>query len=111
MSEEILSKEPIAIPMLNGFLKELKKEGRAKVQDDIADYAKKTSKLTEASCTKAIAELKELSIPGMTSELIISLVNVMPITMTEIRAVLSGKTNINPENFKRIHEVLVKYAG
>jgi DNA-directed RNA polymerase subunit F len=111
MSEEILSKEPIAIPMLNGFLKEAKKEDRAKVQDEIADYAKKTSKLTEASCTKLVAELKELNIPGMTPELIVSLANIAPITMTEIRAVMSGKSNINPENFKRIHEVLVKYAG
>jgi DNA-directed RNA polymerase subunit F len=111
MSEEILSKEPIAIPMLGGFLKELKKEERAKVHDDLADYSKKVSKLSEANCTKLIAELKDLNIPGMTSELIISLVNIVPITLTEIRAVLSGKTTINPENFKRMQEVLVKYAS
>ena len=111
MSEEILSKEPIAIPMLGSFIKEIKKEDRAKVHDEIADYAKKTSKLTEASCTKLISELKELNIPGMTSELIISLANIAPITMTEIRAVMAGKSNINPENFKKIQEVLVKYAG
>lgn len=111
MSEEILSKEPIGISMLNGFIKEIKKEDRAKVQDEIADYAKKVSKLTEANCTKLIAELKELNIPGMTLELIVSIANIMPITMTEIRAVLAGKSNINPENFKRIQEVLLKYAG
>jgi len=110
MSEEILSKEPIAIPMLNGFLKDVKKENRAEVQEKILIYSKSTSKLSEADCKKALAELKELNIPGFTPDLAVALVNILPITLTEIRAVLSGKSNINPENFKRIQEILVKYG-
>ena len=110
MSEEILSKEPIAIPMLGSFLKDVKKENRAEVQEKILVYSKSTSKLSEADCKKALAELKELNIPGFTADMAVSLVNILPITLTEIRAVLSGKSNINPENFKRIQEILVKYG-
>lgn len=110
MSEEILSKEPIGIPMLTGFIKDVKKEDRAEIQEKILEYSKKTSKISEADCKKLVDELKELNIPGFTTDLAVSLANIVPITMTEIRSVLAGKSNINPENFKKIQEVLLKYA-
>ena len=110
MSEEILSKEPIAISMLGSFLKDVKKEERVEIQEKILTYSKSTAKLSEADCKKLIAELKGLNVPGFTSDLAVALANVLPITLTEIRAVLAGKSSINPENFKRIQEILVKYT-
>ena len=110
MSEEILSKEPIAIPLLAGFLKDIKKENRAEVQEKLLEYAKRNSKLSEADCKKLVAELKEMGIPGFTPDLAVAFANVLPVTMTETKSVLSGKSNINPENFKKIQEVLNKYS-
>jgi DNA-directed RNA polymerase subunit F len=110
MSEEILSKEPIAVPLLVGFLKDIKKENRAEVQERLLEYSKRNSKLSEADCKKLVAELKEMNIPGFTPDLAVALANVLPATMTEIKSVLSGKSNINPENFKKIQEVLTKYS-
>ena len=110
MTAEIVSKEPIAIPQLSKFLKEAKKEDRAEIQNKILDYSKKASKLTEANCEKLIAELKSLNIPGFTDDLAVSLANILPITLTEIRSLMSGKSNISPENFKKMQEILVKYS-
>jgi DNA-directed RNA polymerase subunit F len=110
MAEEILSKEPIPIPMLNSFLKEIKKEKRSEIHEKLLAYVKNTAKLSEADCQKALQELKELNIPCFTTDLAVSLLNIMPLTLTEIRTVLAGKININPENFKKIQEILLKYV-
>ena|SRR3990172_10132964 len=106
---QILVKEPIAISQLAKFMKEVKKEERAEIQSKILDYSKKTSKLTDTECGKLIEEIQGLNLPGMTSDLIVSIANVMPLTMAELRSVLSGKSNISPESFKKIHEVLLKF--
>ena len=109
-SAQIASKEPIAIPQLGKFLKDIKKEDRAEIQNKIFDYSKKVSKITEADCEKLVAELKGLNIPGFTDDLAVSLANILPITLTEIRSLMSGKSNISPENFKKMQEILVKYS-
>ena len=106
----IISKEPMPIAHLAKILKAKKKEERADIQNKILDYSKKASKLTEAECNKLMAEIEELKIPGMTKEQIVAIADLVPPTMTELRAVLSGKANISSENFKRILEVVGKYA-
>lgn len=107
---QIISKEPVAIPQLGKFLKEQNKEERAEIQNKILDYSKRASKLSEADCNKLIEELKALNIPGFTDDLAVSLANILPVTLTEIRALMAGKSNISPENFKKMQEVIVKYS-
>ncbi|MEM2873893.1 MAG: hypothetical protein QW063_00335 [Candidatus Nanoarchaeia archaeon] len=108
---QIISKEPIAIPQLNKFLKEVKKEERSEIQNKIIDYSKKASKLSEADCKALIEELIGLGIPGFTEDLAVALANILPVTLTEIRTLLAGKSNLNPENFKKIQEILMKYSS
>lgn len=110
MTAQIFSKEPIAIPQLGKFIKDVKKEERAEIQNKILDYSKKTAKLSADDCAKLIDELMALEIPGFTRELAVSLANTLPITLTEIRAVFAGKANIPPESFKKIQELMIKYS-
>ena len=107
---KIISKEPIAIPQIEKILKSRKKEERAEIQTKVLAYSKKTGKLTEAESIKLIGELEGLGIPGLTKEEIVAIADIVPVTLTELRAVLSGKANLSSENFKRIQEVLVKHV-
>ena len=107
---KMLTKEPLTIPNVEKILKARKKEDRNEVQSKVLDYSKKVSKLSEADSNKLVGDLEGLQIPGLTKEEIVSITNISPVTLTELRAVLSGKANLSSENFKRIQEVLVKYA-
>jgi DNA-directed RNA polymerase subunit F len=107
---KVFSKEPLAIAQLEKMLKGKKKEERSEIQNKMLDYAKKTAKLSEAETTKMVEDISGLEIPGLTREEIISIVNIAPETMTELRSVLAGKANLSSENFKRILAVLEKYS-
>ena len=107
---KVITKEPIPITHIEKLLKGKKKEERAEVQNKLLDYAKKVSKMTEAEANKLIEELEGMAIPGLTKEEIVSLANIAPATLSELRAMLSGKANLSPENFKKILEVLQKHT-
>jgi|GEM_PF-1835605 len=106
----MITKEPITVVHVEKILKARKKEERNELQSKVLDYSKKVGKLSEADSNKLIGELEGLQIPGLTKEEIISITGLAPGTLTELRAVLSGKANLSSENFKRIQEILLSYA-
>lgn len=111
MDLKIIKKEPLTLPQLNKTISGLgKKAERTDIQNKVLDFTKKFGKLSEANSRKLAAELQGLDIPTLTQEHITQIINVLPSDLAELKVVFAGtKTTMTPENFKRIHDVIIKY--
>ena len=111
MEAKLLRKEPISYP---NVIKTLSCIGnapeRSEVQNKVLTIVKKFKKLKEDKAQKLIKELKSLGLATLTEEHITEIVNILPEDLAELKYIFAGsKTTINPENFKKINEIILKY--
>ncbi len=111
VENKITEKQTLSFPELAKTIQGLgKKDERVEIQNKVLDFAKKASKTNEKDAQKLTEEIKALEIPMLTEDLIVQVANFMPTDLAELKTVFIGaKTNISPENFKRIHELVEKY--
>ena len=104
--EEILTEKLITNTEAKEILKERKKEIELGYeQKNSYDYLKKYDKLTVKKAEKMIEELKK--IPKLREKQIISIVNVLPEDLDDLRLVLGKEyTNLNEDEKKLILEIV-----
>lgn len=107
---EFITKKPIAFPELLSYLKELKKEQRTEFQDKLLNFAKKNTRLSLPNYEKLIKELVNADILGLSEEDRVTIANILPRSMGELKAVLSA-SNLNQDAFKKIFDIISKYAS
>lgn len=112
MDIKIVKKEPLTLVEVNKTVSSLgKKAELPAIQQKVQTFAKKFSKITGANAAKLAGELKGLEIPMFTEEHIAQIVNIMPQDLAELKSIFAGsKTTISPENFKKIHDIVMKYS-
>jgi len=87
-----------------------KKEEIAPIQQKVMDHSIKFSKLNKSQELKLTEELKSLEVPRMTEEHIVTIVDLVPRSISELKTVFAGtKTTIAPENIDKIQKTLSKY--
>lgn len=104
-----MSEKPISIPQLKKILEEIGKYKELNSIESLSlDYATKFSKISTENAEKLIDELvKEEELP---SEIAVQLVNIMPTTIDEIRAILAPVSKTFPtEKVESIKRRLDRY--
>ncbi len=86
----------VALPEALEILEKREKEGEFGYEQTLAlDYAKKFSKIDEPKAAELKKELQEL---GMSENIAISIVNVMPMDVTQVKQILANdKKELEPE--------------
>ncbi len=108
MFGDVIEKKPVTIVKARAILKEIKKKNYA--QNMAFEYASKFSKLTEKKAEKLLEELSQAGIPRIKDRHLVKLVDIMPESPEEIRAVfLKEDITLNKEDIDKILEVLAKY--
>lgn len=87
-----------------------KKEELEPIQQKVMDHSIKFSKLNKSQELKLTEELKSLEVPRMTEEHMVTIVSLMPRSISELKTIFAGtKTTIAPENIEKIQQTLGKY--
>ena len=108
MFGDIVEKKPVTIVEAKMILKELKKKNFE--QNAAYEYSAKFSKLTQKKGEKLLEELAQAGIPRIKDRHLAKLVDVMPETAEEVRAVFSKEDiPMNKKDTDKILEVLAKY--
>ncbi|MEM2954558.1 MAG: hypothetical protein QW625_01220 [Candidatus Nanoarchaeia archaeon] len=109
-SIEFISKKPISFVELLSHLKELKKNRRTEFHDKILSFAKKNAKLSPTNCEKLMKELTDANIIGLGDEEKVTIINILPRTMGELRSILSNN-NLSQDSLKKIYDIVSKYTA
>jgi DNA-directed RNA polymerase subunit F len=108
MFGDLIEKRPVTIVEAKAILKEIKK--RNYEQNMAFEYAAKFSKLTEKKAAKLLGELTQAGIPRIKDRHLAKLIDVMPETPEEVRAVFSKEDiTLNKEDTDKIMKILVKH--
>ncbi len=108
IGRKINSKEPIALFELKELLSERSKEGELTFEQQAAlDYSKKFSPLTKSKSEKLLNELKKID--GVSLDLIVKIVDLLPQTDEELQLILSKGTSLNEFQSKNILQLTQKY--
>ncbi len=74
------------------------------------DYLSKFTKLSYEEAQKLLEELKALNIPRMRDKILIKIVDILPLSLDELRALLVKENiTVSREDMKRILELVSKY--
>ena len=107
---KIIKSIKMSLGQIAEALKPGKKEELIPVQQKAFDHAVKFSKLNKSQELKLTEELKSLEVPRMTEEHIVTIVDLVPRSISELKTVFAGtKTTIAPENIDKIQKTLSKY--
>ncbi|MEM2836423.1 MAG: RNA polymerase Rpb4 family protein [Candidatus Bathyarchaeia archaeon] len=108
MPRKIIRIKPLTIPEVKDILETLSKEGMDQFQRRTLDYAAKMSYLDPENAKKLIEELRAEGI--LEEEEIVQVVNIMPKTIEELRAILAGgRKVIETSVLEKILSILDKY--
>lgn len=109
----ILSEEPVSIT--EAFDAIGKKEGKDELtyrEEKSLEYLKKFKKVSIEDLPKIKEEIEGLEIPRLESEHIIKIIDIMPKSGTELRAIVSNSgTVLVDESVTKILDVLNKYRA
>jgi DNA-directed RNA polymerase subunit F len=108
---KIIESEMLTLSKLNELVKPANKKDEINpIRQKIMDHTAKFSKLNKDKETKLVEELKALDIPRMTEEHIVTIVNILPKNINELKIVFAGtKTTIAIENLEKIKQLIGKY--
>ncbi|MEM1607400.1 MAG: RNA polymerase Rpb4 family protein [Candidatus Bathyarchaeia archaeon] len=108
MPRKILKVQPITIPEAKSILESLGEENLDQFQRRSLDYASKMSYLKSDTARRLLEELKTEGI--LDEEESVQLVNIMPRSIEEIRAILGGgRKIIETTKLEKILKILDKY--
>lgn len=112
MDIKTIKKEPLTLLDVNKQVSKLgKKSEMPAIQQKVLTFAKKFNKIPGTDARKLAEELKSLEIPMFSQDHITQIINMMPQDLAELKSVFAGsKTTIAPENFKKIHDLVLKYS-
>ncbi len=108
---EVISKEGISNSEVLDFVNKREKEKELTYREEkTKEYLKKTTKLKLSDFKKAKEELLALEIPRISQDHIIKILDIMPKSGTELRAIVSHSgTILVDEDSSKIIDVLKKY--
>lgn len=108
MPRRILKVQPITIPEAKSILESLGEENLDQFQRRSLDYATKMSYLKPESARRLLEELRAEGI--LDEEESVQIVNIMPRSIEEIRAILGGgRKIIETSKLEKILSILDKY--
>jgi DNA-directed RNA polymerase subunit F len=109
IGRKINSKEPMALFELKEVLTERNKEGELTFEQQSAfDYSKKFTPLTKVKSEKLLSELKKIE--GISDELIIKIVDLVPNDKDELQLILPKGTSLNDSQTEKILQLVQKTA-
>ncbi|MBS7605319.1 MAG: RNA polymerase Rpb4 family protein [Nitrososphaerota archaeon] len=108
MPRRIVKIKPVTIPEVKAILESLGEENMDQFQRRTLDYATKMSYLSPENAKKLFEDLKAEGI--LEDEEIVQVVNIMPKSIEELRAILSGgRKIIETQVLEKILSILDKY--
>ncbi|MBR9689953.1 MAG: DNA-directed RNA polymerase subunit F [Candidatus Altiarchaeota archaeon] len=109
MFGDIVEKKPISIAEANEILAGIKR--KKNYEQNIAfEYSAKFSKMKTDKATKLFDELNHAGIPRIKRRNIIKLIDIMPSTPEELRAVFAKEDlSLSKEDTEKVLEILTKY--
>ena len=113
MKPEILSEKPTNSAAVKADLEKIKKrDGELSYRaNKTLDHLNQTVILTEKQAKDLEKELTELDIPRLKENHIQKLIEILPVTLDQIKVVLQGYTlTVTQDNMKKVVDVIVKYA-
>jgi len=110
IGKQIVSEENVPLFKVKEILTERNKEGELSYEQQQAfDYSKKFTKLTLVKGEKLLVALK--NIDGLTQDLIVKLVDVLPTDIETMQLVLyKSDCTIDDTKIKEILEIISKYV-
>lgn len=107
MPRRLIKIRPLTIPEVKAILESLGEENMDQFQRRTLDYVTKMSYLDPKSAEKLFEELKA---EGILEEEAVQIVNIMPKSIEELRAILSGgRKIIETQALEKILSILDKY--
>jgi DNA-directed RNA polymerase subunit F len=108
---EVISKEGISNPEVLNFVEKREKEKELTYREErTKEYLKKVTKLKITDFKKAKEEILSLEIPRIEEEHIIKVLDIMPKSGPELRAIVSHSgTILVDEDSAKILDILKKY--
>jgi len=108
MPRKIIKIKPLTIPEVKAILETLGEENIDQFQRRTLDYTAKISYLDPEGARKLFEELRAEGI--LEEEEIVQVINIMPKTVEELRAILAGRRKvIETSTLEKILSVLDKY--
>ncbi|MEM0011335.1 MAG: RNA polymerase Rpb4 family protein [Candidatus Bathyarchaeia archaeon] len=108
MPRRIIKIKPVTLPEVKAILESLGEENMDQFQRRTLDYATKMSYLSPENAKKLFEDLKAEGI--LEDEEIVQVVNIMPKSIEELRAILSGgRKIIETQVLEKILSILDKY--
>ncbi|MEM1586920.1 MAG: RNA polymerase Rpb4 family protein [Candidatus Bathyarchaeia archaeon] len=110
MPRKIIKVKPITIPEVKGIIESLGEENMDQFQRRTLDYAKKMSYLSPEEARKLLGEL--MAEGALEEEEAVQVVNIMPKSIEELRAILAGgRKIIETQVLEKILSILDKYKS
>lgn len=111
MDSKIINKKPLSRAEVSEILKSPDRKERGAIQQKTYDFTKKFSKITPAQNQKLLDKLKELGITRMTEEHLVTIADLLPKDVAELRTVFAGsKTTIKPEDLDKIQAIVKEFS-
>ncbi len=107
---KVLETKTVSLPEAKKILLEREKEGELVYEQKLAvEHSKKHAKLKDEEAQKMVGELS--SILRMNPEVLAQVVNILPKTTDELRAIFARERfSLKEEEVNRILEIIKKYA-
>jgi len=108
MFGEAIERKPVPIALVKFLLGKLKEKNHE--QKVTFEYASKFAKLSWEDAQKLIEELKSANIGRLKEKHIVKIVDIMPKTQDELKALLlKEEVALGKEDIQKIFEILAKY--
>jgi len=108
MFGDVIERKPVPIALVKELLAKVKEKNHE--QKITFEYASKFAKVSKEDAEKIREELKEAGIPRLKEKHIIKIVDIMPKTVDEIKALFAKEEiTISKEDMQKILDILAKY--
>lgn len=109
---EIVGKEPMSLAVLKAELTAIhKRDGEPSFRaGKTMDYINQFKPLSKTAASELSAKLVELDIPRLKEEHIVKIVDLLPLTVDEVKTILQGYAlTVTKENMSKIVDVVQEY--
>lgn len=108
----ILEEKPITMTELKEELEKIKKKKELNFRaNKTQEYLSQFSKYDYNKAKELIDKINKLNIPRLKEEYIVKIVDILPTTLDDLKALLQGYTvTIKNENMKKIVEVVKQFV-
>jgi len=108
MFGDVIERRPVPIAVVKELLGKVKEKNQE--QKITFEYASKFAKLKGKEVEKLVEELKNANIPRIKEKHIVKIVDIMPKTVDELKALfLKEEVTLSKEDLQKILDILAKY--